>query len=162
MGLNLSRQANVNPKVSAYTYLNRPFDFNATPLAPHGCPVLTHDKPNIRSTWALNASDGWYVAGAMDHYRCFKVLDKGTKHMRISDTVHFKHAYLTSPGFTPADRMVSATKNFNEAIQGFQPDQVQEAQMQAFASLKSAIGKWINQEAAAPPVPSPRVPPRKP
>ena len=82
------RQANVNPKISAYAYLNGPFDFNATPLAPLGCPVLTHDKPNIRGTWALNASDGWYIAGAMDHYRCFMVLDKGTKHMRVSDTVH--------------------------------------------------------------------------
>ena len=47
MGLNLMRQSNINPKKSAYAYLNGPFDYNATPLAPLGCKVLTHDKPSI-------------------------------------------------------------------------------------------------------------------
>ena len=62
MGLNLMRQSNINPKISAYTYLNGPFDFNATPLAPLGCKVLTHDKPSIRATWDFNASPGWYLS----------------------------------------------------------------------------------------------------
>ncbi|KAL7478346.1 LOW QUALITY PROTEIN: hypothetical protein ACHAW6_006995, partial [Cyclotella cf. meneghiniana] len=39
MTLNLLRQSNVAPKVSAYAYMNGPYDFNKMPLAPMGCAV---------------------------------------------------------------------------------------------------------------------------
>jgi hypothetical protein len=34
--INLLRQATANPKISAWEYVNGPFDFNKTPLAPYG------------------------------------------------------------------------------------------------------------------------------
>ncbi len=37
--LNLQWQLNVAPTVSAYAYINGPFDYNAMPLAPMGCAV---------------------------------------------------------------------------------------------------------------------------
>eukprot|EP00804_Cyclotella_cryptica_P006027 CCRYP_000266-RA/>CCRYP_000266-RA protein AED:0.28 eAED:0.30 QI:0/0/0/1/1/1/3/0/662 len=37
--INLLRQSNATPTVSAYTHLNGPFDYNKMPLAPMGCRV---------------------------------------------------------------------------------------------------------------------------
>ncbi len=46
--VNLLRQATINPKISTWEYFNGPFDFNKTPLAPVGCKVLIHAKPEMR------------------------------------------------------------------------------------------------------------------
>ena len=40
--LNLLRQSNATPTVSAYAHLNGPFDYNKMPLAPMGCAVQVH------------------------------------------------------------------------------------------------------------------------
>ena len=40
--LNLLRQSNANPKLSAYAYMCGPFDYNRMPLAPMGCKVQIH------------------------------------------------------------------------------------------------------------------------
>lgn len=42
--LNLRRQSNATPTVSAYAHLNGPFDYNKMPLAPMGCNVQVHEK----------------------------------------------------------------------------------------------------------------------
>ena len=44
--INLLRQANANPNLSAYAYLHGPFDYNKMPLAPMGCRVQVHEKPD--------------------------------------------------------------------------------------------------------------------
>jgi hypothetical protein len=42
--LNLLRQSNATPTVSAYAHLSGPFDYNKMPLAPMGCEVQVHEK----------------------------------------------------------------------------------------------------------------------
>ena len=42
--LNLLRQSNATPTVSAYAHLSGPFDYNKLPLAPMGCEVQIHEK----------------------------------------------------------------------------------------------------------------------
>jgi hypothetical protein len=42
--LNLLRQSNATPTVSAYAHLSGPFDYNKMPLAPMGCEVQIHEK----------------------------------------------------------------------------------------------------------------------
>jgi len=42
--LNLLRQLNATPTVSAYPHLSGPFDYNKMPLAPMGCEVQIHKK----------------------------------------------------------------------------------------------------------------------
>ena len=42
--LNLLRQSNATPTVSAYAHLSGPFDYNKMPLAPMGCKVQIHKK----------------------------------------------------------------------------------------------------------------------
>eukprot|EP00804_Cyclotella_cryptica_P025715 CCRYP_002921-RA/>CCRYP_002921-RA protein AED:0.32 eAED:0.32 QI:0/0/0/1/1/1/3/0/487 len=46
--INLLRQSNATPTVSAYAHLNGPFDYNKMPLAPMGCSVQVHEKSGAR------------------------------------------------------------------------------------------------------------------
>ena len=48
--LNLLRVSHVNPKLSAYAYLNGQFDYNRTPLVPMGTRVIAHLKPDVRAS----------------------------------------------------------------------------------------------------------------
>ncbi len=56
--LNLLRQSNVAPTVSAYQYVHGVFDYNRMPLGPMGCAVQIHVSNERRGTWATNAIDG--------------------------------------------------------------------------------------------------------
>ena len=42
--INLIRQSNATPNVSAYAHLSGPFDYNKMPLAPMGCNAQVHEK----------------------------------------------------------------------------------------------------------------------
>ena len=46
--LNLLRQSNITPAISAWEKFNGPFNFDATPLAPLGSQIITHNKPGNR------------------------------------------------------------------------------------------------------------------
>ncbi len=48
--LNLLRQSNAMPTVSAYAHLNGPFDYNKMPLAPMGCEVQVPEKSDSCGT----------------------------------------------------------------------------------------------------------------
>ena len=71
--LNLLRGSRINPKLSAWAQINGTFDYNRVPLAPSGCHVLVHAKPQNRTTWSPHALDGWYVRPATDAYRCYRI-----------------------------------------------------------------------------------------
>eukprot|EP00804_Cyclotella_cryptica_P001021 CCRYP_008342-RA/>CCRYP_008342-RA protein AED:0.31 eAED:0.31 QI:0/-1/0/1/-1/1/1/0/401 len=77
--LNLLRQLNVALNISAYAYHHGSFDYNRMPLAPMGCAVQFHIKPNRRRTWGEHESDGWYLTTSKDHYRCHWNLVKATR-----------------------------------------------------------------------------------
>ena len=54
----------------------------------------------------------------MEHYRCHKIYVKKTRSERISDTVFFKHKYITQPTVTPADTIVKALDKLMHALKG--------------------------------------------
>ena len=110
--------SNIAPNVSSYSYHHGQFDFNRTPLAPMGCAVQFHNKLNNQKSWGEHSSDGWYIGIAPEHYRCHTVFVKATRAIRISDTVFFKHKYITQPTVTPADAIVKAYQDLLHAIQG--------------------------------------------
>ena len=56
--VNLLRQSNENPTVSAYAHLSGPFDYKTILLAPMGCAVQIHEKTDKRGTWAYHSVDG--------------------------------------------------------------------------------------------------------
>eukprot|EP00956_Cyclotella_meneghiniana_P034375 scaffold104153_cov26-Cyclotella_meneghiniana.AAC.1 len=73
------------------------------PLAPMGCAVQFHVKPDRRKTWSEHSMDGWYLKTSDEHYRCHIVFVKKTQAKRVTDTVFFKHKYITQPEIKPAD-----------------------------------------------------------
>ena len=87
--LNLLRQSRINPTLSAQAQLHGQFDYNATPIAPPGTKVITHNKPTVRTSWEPRGSDGWYVDRAKDHYRCYDIYMPKTRTVIQSDTVEF-------------------------------------------------------------------------
>ena len=64
------------------------------------------------------AANGWYIGASMEHYRCHKIYVKKTRSERISDTVFFKHKYITQPTVTPADTIVKALNDLPNALKG--------------------------------------------
>jgi hypothetical protein len=91
---------------------------NIMPLAPTGCAVEIHKSSEQQGTWAANTIDGWYLRTSSEHYRWHQIYVKKMKSERISDTVFFKHRYVTQPIVTPADLIVKALGDLTQALKG--------------------------------------------
>ena len=116
MTLNLLRQSHKNPSISAYQHVYGAFDYNKTPLGPLGCAVEVHESTSRRKTWDPRATSGWYLGTSTEHYRCHKIFCKATRSERISDTVAFRHRYITQPSLTPEDHIVKAVGDLTSAL----------------------------------------------
>jgi hypothetical protein len=116
--LNLLRQANANPNVSAHQYVHGTFDYNATPLGPMGCAVQLLNNRERRQSWEEHALDGWYLRTSLDHYCSHCIFVKRTNDEQISNTVNFKHQYITMPTVTPADIAIKAIQDLTNALKG--------------------------------------------
>ena len=104
--LNLLQQSTLSPAMSAWEHLHGPFNFDATPLGPIGCPVIIHTKPSIRKTWDFCGRSGFNIGPALKHYRCFHVVDGATKAILFSDTIEFLHKYLPTPTVREGEHIV--------------------------------------------------------
>ena len=116
--VNLIRQSNATPTVSAYAHLSGPFDYNKMPLAPMGCNAQIHEKTDKRGTWAFHSVDGWYLFTSPEHYRTHNCHIKHTKSERLSDTVQFQHKRITNPTITHADKVMQALAECVKVIHG--------------------------------------------
>jgi hypothetical protein len=65
--LNLLRQSNIAPTVSAYQYIHGVFDYNKMPLTPMGCAVQIQERREKRGSWAYILIDGWYLCTSPEH-----------------------------------------------------------------------------------------------
>ncbi|KAL7481119.1 hypothetical protein ACHAW6_006805 [Cyclotella cf. meneghiniana] len=165
--VNLLRQAKVAPGVSAHAYLYGPHDYNKHPLAPLGCAVQIQEKPSRRKTWDPHSVDGWYVGMSTEHYRCFRVYHKETRAERVSDTVFFKHQYITVPKVTRADALIKAAKELTSVIRNGLPSATPATNMEDLTKLASIFEDVVSttkeSELSGVWVPPPRVaepPPR--
>ena len=116
--LNLLRQSNAYPTVSAHQALFGVFDYNRQPLAPLGCEVLVHEATATRSSWGQHAKKGWSLGTSAEHYRSHLIFVKDTAAERVCETVFFKHHYITKPKVTHADLVIAAAQNLAKVIQG--------------------------------------------
>jgi hypothetical protein len=153
MTLNMLRPSNISPHVSAHMYAFGVHDFNVNPLAPLGCAVQIYERPEVRKTWDLNSIDGWYIGPAMENYRNFVIHCKQTNAERKSDTVWFKHKYLTNPNptVTAADTIVHAAKELTAALNKYRPADLKQSNKDGLAKLakifNEAAIKYSNKEA---------------
>ena len=116
--INLLRQSNATPSVSAYAHLCGPFDYNKMPLAPMGCQVQVHEKSDKRGTWAFHSVDGWYLSTSDEHYRTHRCHIKSTNSERLTDTAQFQHKHITNPSLTHSDKLMHAIADCHRAIKG--------------------------------------------
>jgi hypothetical protein len=114
--LNLLQQLNVAPMVSAYQYVNGPFDYNKMLLGPMGCAVQIHKRSERQGTWAANSVDGWYLRTCPEHYQCHVIYVKHTRSEKVSDTVYFKHKHITQPTLTSEDTIVKALNDLTHTL----------------------------------------------
>ena len=116
--VNLLRQSNVAPKISAYAHVHGQHDYMRRPFAPLGCSVMAHVKPKNRRTWDVHGEVGFNIGTSMEHHRCFKVYIVKTRATRISDSVFFKHQYITNPQVTPETLVMKAASELTSALKG--------------------------------------------
>eukprot|EP00804_Cyclotella_cryptica_P024875 CCRYP_011786-RA/>CCRYP_011786-RA protein AED:0.28 eAED:0.28 QI:0/0/0/1/1/1/2/0/729 len=119
--LNLLRASHCNPSLSAWEDLFGPFNFYATPLGPAGCRILIHSKATTRRSWDYRSHEGLYIGPALHHYRCYRVLNKESRSVAITDAIKFRHHYLPTPDLTADDKALQqlqlATKSLTAQLQ---------------------------------------------
>jgi hypothetical protein len=71
--LNLLRQSNVAPKISAFAHVHGYHDYMKKPFAPLGCAIHSHVKPNDCRSWDARADAGFNLGTSMEHHRCYRV-----------------------------------------------------------------------------------------
>jgi len=142
--LNLLRQSNVNPNVSAYHYVNGPFDYNAMPLGPMGCEVQIYNSADKRKSWEESRSlDGWYLGMSPEHYLCHRIYVKKTKDERVSNTVTFKHRYITNPAVTEADIAVQAIRDLTKALKTKATDKKENDEFESLRRLEQLVANKL-------------------
>ena len=155
--LNLLRQSTLAPEISAWEHLHGPFNFDATPIGPIGCPFIIHTKPGIRKTWDFRGHSGFNIGLALKHYRCFHVVDGATKALLYYDTDEFLHEYLTKTTVSKGDRIVHALNFLSCAIKDA-PASIHHEQLTAISKIRDIFTNWIPNPTFTPP-PSLPVPP---
>ena len=146
--VNMLRQSNVTPKISAFAHVHGVHNFMRKPFAPMGCAVMAHIKPDKQGSWDPRAIKAWHVGTSMEHHRCFIVYSPATKATRIADTVFFKHRYITVPRYTPEDAVVAAAKQLTQAVKGMVPQESeQEQSLKSLSDLFQRIAEKRRQQA---------------
>ena len=115
--LNMLRASRRDPTISAYTALNGPFNYDATPLAPPGCKVIAFEAPQHRKSFAPHGIPAWYIEPTLEHYRCYKVYVPKTRAERICDTVSFHPHLCEIPVLQPLEQAVIAADKLATALQ---------------------------------------------
>ncbi len=116
--MNLLRQSNVAPKVSAYAHVHGQHNYMTRLFALLGCVVMAHVKPKNQRTWDVHADLGFNIGTVMEHHRCFHVYIVKMRATRVSDAVFFKHQYITSPQITPETLVMKAAAELTSALKG--------------------------------------------
>ena len=136
--LNLLRSSRCNPAISAWHDLFGAFNFDATPLGPGGCSVHIHNKAMTRRSWDYRSHNGFYVGPALQHYRCYRVLNKESRAVAITDAVKFRHHYLPTPDLTAEDKIIDALQQLRLA------NRMPTAQLQAIYQLRDIFRHYAS------------------
>jgi hypothetical protein len=116
--LNLLHQSRVAPKISAFVHVHGTHNYMQKLFAPISCAVQMHIKPNDCLSWDTRLESSFNLGTSMEHHQCFRVYVMRTRATRISNTLVFKHQYITSPTFSPESHVVVAAQQLVMALQG--------------------------------------------
>ena len=115
--LNLLRNARVNPKLSAWTYLFGKLNYNDTPLAPPGTKLIVHVKTHKRGSWDPHSLIAYHTGPAMHHYRCYTVFFPKTRIEQITDTVTFLPTNISVPTIDTQTQIQQALQDILKMLQ---------------------------------------------
>jgi hypothetical protein len=116
--VNLLRQSNVVPKISAFAHIHGQPDYMKKPFAPIGCAVQISVKPKNRWMWDTHTKAGFNLGTSMEHHQCFKIYVTKTRATRCNDTVFFKHQYINNPAVSPESLVVAAAQQLTSTQKG--------------------------------------------
>jgi len=141
--INLLRQSNAIPPVSAYAHLSGPFDYNNMPLASMGCAAQIHEKTDKRGTWLYHSVDGWYLSTSSEHYRTHKCYVEETPSKHLSGTVQLQHKSITNPTISHADKIMAAIVDCTDALKnmGTKVGPVQLSQLNHLVNLTEKVAR---------------------
>jgi hypothetical protein len=108
----------VAAKILAFAHVHGTHDYMQKPVAPISCAVQTHVKLDNRLSWDTRSESGFNLGTSMEHHQCFRVYVMRTRATRISNTIIFKHQYITSPMISPESHVVTAVQQLVMALQG--------------------------------------------
>jgi hypothetical protein len=114
--VNLLQQSNVVPTVSTYAHVHGQHNYMKCPFAPQGCAVMANVKPKNRQSWDVHVDTGFNIKMTMEYHQCFRIYIVKTRATRISDTVFFKHQYITNPQVTPETLVIKAALDLTGAL----------------------------------------------
>ena len=121
MTLNMVRPSRINPRLSAYNQIHGIFNYEKTPLAPPGCKVIVHERPQERRTWADHGVAGFYIGPAMHHFRNYYSYIPTTRGVRVSNTVEFFPAHVDMPQTSSEDRLAQVTQDLITVLKNPHP-----------------------------------------
>ncbi len=88
------------------------------PFAPLGCAVMAHIKPKNRQSWDVHKDTNFNIGMAIEHHQCFHIYIVKAMATKISNTVFFKHQYITNPQVTPKTLVIKAALDLTSALKG--------------------------------------------
>ena len=93
-----------------------PLDYDATPLGPLGCELISHKKMDTRNSWDFRGEPAWNIGVSLKHYIFQNIIAKVTRATRVSDTLEFRHHHLTILTRTPVDHIIHGVKKLTASI----------------------------------------------
>jgi hypothetical protein len=108
--LNLIRESQINPTISAYEVPNRPYNWDWYPLAPPGCKAVIYKAPAVRGSWASRGTDAWYLGPSADHYWCNLYYVPETRAYRISGSAKLFPQHCQVPNLSANAHLKALTE----------------------------------------------------
>ena len=136
--LNLLCPSATSTSASAWDSLFGTYNFDATPMGPAGSRVIIHSKAALRRSWDFRGHDGFYVGPALQHYRCYRVLNKESHAVTISHAIKFCHHYLPSPRVSTEDKIIHALQAINNTL-ARSPSTTTAEQLTAIQTLRDIL-----------------------
>ena len=112
-------------------------DFNRHPLALLGIESHLFVPLDKRKTWAVKSHKGYYIGTSTEHYRYYKAYYTNSRAVQGSETMYFKHKYITSPTVTPADAIVQAAKQLTDSLNDVVPPPISKSGIEQIKRLTS-------------------------
>ena len=100
-------------------------NYNAVPFVPISMKSLVYENPHQRRSFAEHCRKVDVLGTLFEHYRGWKMWMQQTHATRVSATVFREHKYISNSAVTPANTVISASRNLASALKGKMPHYLQ-------------------------------------